>query len=485
MVGFVSQQASCDQNVAETTVSHALQLGVYCDLPTQGETVVYTDVFIDCDDEPAMFGFMNSNGDTEGTMGLRYTCSRSVTFPAESTSSQTQIIPYVGIITDLYWSLGFETTCFQTRSTSRMPSAPVPTLPASSTPTTVPAPTLSPTATVSMLDTPRPSAIVVVTPAPVEILTTFPILATWAPVPPPTTIITLAPIETSPAPIASPTVRKISPSSDFPVGGAVGATAGVVVVAGVAIFLFLRRKSQGSSADTNAGSKPPISVNAASPAHRGASAQEYSETEVDVEYHSGASSSPYYSSSGAYTSSQQEVETDLGHPQYRPMPAQMYHQPSSQQQQYPPTHPYMQPPHAYVPQDSLLPHPYAAPPQPMVQQQQQQYQDTDLNSETASFESDHLALHPSTASDSTMPSHSSITNQHAGHVVQPNIRPVEFKDQSRSDVYNVPMTDVQPIVAEVVATPYHPPPLQQKHVMDFRLMSSGTAGTGGWQSLEP
>jgi hypothetical protein len=478
-------------------VSHALQLGVYCDLPTQGETVTYGDIFIDCDDEPAMFGYMDSNGDTEGTTGLRYTCSRSVTFPAGSTSSQTQIIPYVGIMTDLYWSLGEETTCFQTRSTETMPSAPATALPTGSTPSTVPAPTLSSTTTVSMLDTPRPSAVVLVTPrpsanvavtpAPMEILPSSPILAPLALGPAPITIVALSPAivptEAGPAPFTLPTVREIAPTSDSGfVGGAVGATAGVLVVAGVAIFLFLRRKSEGSSTDTNAGIKPPISVNATPPTQGGASGQEYSETEVDVEFHSGASGPQYYSSSATYTSGQQEAEIDLGHPQHRPMPAQTYHQPPLMQKEHTQTHPYMQPQHTYVPQHVPPPHPYAAPPQSMVQQQ---YQSADLGGGTASFEYDHMAAHPSTTSDHTTPSHPSTTNQHPGHAVQSNTRPVEFKDQARSVMYKVPMTDVQPIIAEAVATPYHPPPPHQPHVMDSSLMSSGTAGTGGSNRSDP
>jgi hypothetical protein len=81
--------------------------------------------------------------------------------------------------------------------------------------------------------------------------------------------------------------------------------------------------------------------------------------------------------------------------------------------------------------------------------------------------------------------HASTTSQHSSRTAQTNTRPVEFKDQARSVVYEVPMTDVQPVVAEAVAMPFNPPPPYQQQVMDSSLMSSGTTGTGSSNRSDP
>jgi hypothetical protein len=98
-----------------------------------------------------------------------------------------------------------------------------------------------------------------------------------------------------------------------------------------------------------------------------------------------------------------------------------------------------------------------------------------------SVASGHTAPHASTASAHTA---ATTTSQQSGKTAQTNSRPVEFKDQARSVVYEVPMTDVQPVVAEAVAMPFNPAPYQQQG-MDSSLMSSGTAGTGGSNRSDP
>jgi hypothetical protein len=482
-VGFVSRNASCSGNTVETSLTHALQLGIYCKDPTQGseEFVFYQDLFIDCLDETADFGFMDVNGVSDGSTEVyRYTCSKSVTFPAGSTSGQVQTIPFVGIATDLYWSTNPDPDCYQ-NGTMTAPTASTPTAP-------VPLPTLAPTppditVTLSPL-TPVPAAVLPPSLAPVP--TTPSGLLTSSPALVPASV-----------PVALPTARDVSPSSDsgFPVGAAVGATAGVLVVAGVVAFLVLRQKSKGSSTDNAAGDKPPVTVNPAPPAHGGATTgHDYAETEGDVGHHSGASGTSYNSNSATNTFRQEETEVDLGHqqppmPVYGAPPAQMYQQPQPPpppQQQYPPSQQYLQPqPHAYVPQpvQPLQTHPYAATPQPMAHPYTQQHGEEEQY--VGSGTSAHSAPHASSTRGHTASSQTTATHQHKGQAVQPNTRPVEFKDQARSVVYDVPMTDVQPIMAEAVATPYHPPSPNQQHVMDSSLVSSGTTATGRSNRSDP
>jgi hypothetical protein len=120
-----------------------LQLGIHCDSTTQGEFVFYGDLFIDCLDENADFDLMEGAGATDdGIVDYRYTCSKSVTFPAGSTSRQTKIIPSVGISTDLYWSLNPDEACYRTRGTAVVPSAParVPKAPVKAAPVKAGAP---------------------------------------------------------------------------------------------------------------------------------------------------------------------------------------------------------------------------------------------------------------------------------------------------------------------------------------------------------
>jgi hypothetical protein len=525
----VSRDASCNSNAVETSVSHALQLGIHCDSTTRGEFVFYGDLFIDCVDETAEFDFMDGTGASDDITDFRYTCSRSVTFPAASMTSQTQIIPFLGISTDLYWALNPDEACYQIGDTEAAPSAPVPTPPAAS-PSSLRAPTLSPTATKSVLITPRPTTVntVVVTPVPVELLTSSPILAPQAvPLPSPGSVLTsspaLAPVAAPPGgtaptvispPIALPTYRGFAPTTSSGSGSAVGVAVGasvvvlvVLVMAGVIVFLCLRRKSDGSLAASSTGDKQPITVNAAPPAHGGAADNDYTETEGDMGHHSGASGPTYYSNSAANTSQQEEAEIDLGHQQphvavYGEQP--VYHQPPQQQQQYSNNQQYMQ---------AQQPHPHAVPPQPMVHayapqdqhpshstfrsshpyaQQQQPYHGEDDHHLSGgggggggvSVASGHSAPHASTASAHTAASSPTTTSQHSGRTAQTNTRPVEFKDQARSVVYEVPMTDVQPVVAEAVAMPFNPPTYQQQ-VMDSSLMSSGTTGTGGSNRSDP
>jgi hypothetical protein len=521
--GFVSRDASCNSNTVETSVSHALQLGIHCDSTTQGEFVFYGDLFVDCVDETAEFDFMDGTGATEGITEFRYTCSKSVTFPAASTSSQTQIIPFLGISTDLYWARNPDEACYQIGDTEPAPSAPVPTPPAAS-PSSLRAPTLSPTATKSVLVTPSPTTVntVVVTPVPVELLTSSPILAPQAvPLPSPGSVLTLSPAlapvaaplgGTAPTvispPVTVPTDRGFLSDSGSAVGVAVGASVAVLVVlvmAGVIVFWCLRRKSDGSSAASSTGDKQPITVNAAPPAHGGATDHDYTEPEGDMGHHSGASGPTYYSNSAANTSQQEEAEIDLGHQQppvavYGEQP--VYHQPPQQQQQYSNNQQYMQ---------AQQPHPYAVPLQPMVhayapqdphpshstfrsshpyaQQQQPYYGEDDHHLSGSggggvSVASGHSGPHASIASAHTAASSPTTTSQHSGRSAQTNTRPVEFKDQARSVVYEVPMTDVQPVVAEAVAMPFNPPTYQQQ-VMDSSLMSSGTTGTGGSNRSDP
>jgi hypothetical protein len=495
-----TRDASCSGNTQVTSVSDALQLGIYCDSPTQ---VFYGDLFIDCGPEPVHFDFMDGTGATDGITDFRYTCSESVTFPVGSTSSDKQLIPIVGIGTDFSWSSDPDEACYQTTDAVAVPSAPVPTPPAAS-PSSVLSQTLSPTATRSVLTTTSPtdlttdSPTVLATDSPTILATNSPtVLATNSP----TVLITMTPVPverltSSPimppqlAPVATPgavpgggtapalpTVREITPSTASDsgvsvgtvVGAAAGATVGVLVVAGVIVILFLRRKSDMSSTATTPWGKPPTPINAASFAGGGSTGHDYTETEGDMDHRSGATGPTYHSNSAAH---REEAEVDLGHQRQAPMAVyggqspQMYHQLPPQQQQYHGDQQYHQQQHPYAHQ----PQPYTGQSQPMTHP-------------FVPYQPQHHGGDAHTAGVTPTP-----TAQHFGRVVPTNAPPVDFKDQARSASYEVPITDVQPIMAEAVATPYQPapqPPPDQQPVIDSSLMSSGTAGTGGSNRSDP
>jgi hypothetical protein len=371
---------------------------------------------------------MDGTGATENVTAPRYTCSQSVTFPAGSTSSQTQTIPPVGISTDLWWSSVPDETCYRnqtgvaTPSTSpsrlRVPTlVPVFTTPSPVTVTAIPfaqlltapptsAPQPQPAAAPTLgavFITPRPTTSTVVVapaPAPVKLMTLSPItpplsstaLPGAAMVSPPA----LAPTASIPGDIAAPdvsTVRDITSttSSDSgvsvaTVAGAAGATAGVLVIAGAIFFLFLWRKSNGLSA-----SKLALATNAANPEHGGVTGHDNTETEGDNGHPGGATRPIYHSNS---LSRDDEVETDVGH-----------------QQQH-----YVRRIHQYIQQ----PHPYAAPPSPTAHQ--------------------HASVHHP-------------PRQQLGGTGPTNPRLVDFKDQVRNVSFDVPRTNNAPPMVEAVAVP--------------------------------
>jgi hypothetical protein len=104
-------------------------------------------------------------------------------------------------------------------------------------------------------------------------------------------------------------------------------------MAGVIVYLCLRRKSDDSSTASSSRDKQPVTVNAAPPAHEGAMNHDYSVTKGRMGHHSVASGPSYYGNSAANTSRQDEAEIDLGRQQPPMQP--IHQQPPQRQEQYP------------------------------------------------------------------------------------------------------------------------------------------------------
>jgi hypothetical protein len=100
---FLPGEAFCNGNARDTAVEHALQLGVYCDgFPLD---VLFADLFMDCVGPHHESIFLNKFGiNTGNAQNDRYTCLKSATFPAGSTTSQTMTIGNVSVGTDSGWN---------------------------------------------------------------------------------------------------------------------------------------------------------------------------------------------------------------------------------------------------------------------------------------------------------------------------------------------------------------------------------------------
>jgi hypothetical protein len=241
VVGFVGTEAYCDGNTLEATVSHALQLGMHC-RDSGTELVTFGDLFVDCVGTSPQFGFYDAFGSSDSVNATRYTCQETATFAAGSTASQIQEIPNLAISTDRTWSAFPDKACYTlTRADGTLAPASFATSSPSPAPAMLSSLTISPSRSVAP-QTVLPGTLAPSTSPP----TPRPIGASLAPVNAP--IQSGAPVAVA-APVAAPAMgtpiaRSERSESSFPVGGVVGgAVAGLVLVSAIA-FLACRTKAR-------------------------------------------------------------------------------------------------------------------------------------------------------------------------------------------------------------------------------------------------
>jgi hypothetical protein len=142
-VNFPGSSLSCESINGSATISHAVTLGVYCEV---GPDSLYfsDDLFFECAKSSSGFDVLY---DEYGFSGARYSCIESAVFGSGS-SSASQLIASVAIVTDTYWLSGTDSSCLNIETgpsspaASRVPVTPTPTL-GSNFPTRIP--TMSPT----------------------------------------------------------------------------------------------------------------------------------------------------------------------------------------------------------------------------------------------------------------------------------------------------------------------------------------------------
>jgi hypothetical protein len=163
-------------------------------------------------------------------MFANYICSQSATFPAGSLSTNTQVLPSVGITTEEYWLTDATQGCFTFTAVPQTPTAPTPPTPSPVT-----------NSPVSRFPTESPTEQKLPTQSPAKEIAT-----------PTTSMPLLEPIAGPVGPRSAPPTTSESSSSN---AGAIagGIVAGVAVLAIVA-FLFLRKN--GPSENVH---KPPVS----------------------------------------------------------------------------------------------------------------------------------------------------------------------------------------------------------------------------------
>jgi hypothetical protein len=200
----------CSDTTEDTTVSHALQLGVHCRNDDE-DLVVFSDLFVDCVNESPIFGlyteFGSNDVDIDDLTQLRYTCLESVTVPMGSTRPQS--IPNLAMSTDLFWSHTPDDRCYtMTQATSNTTSDAGTLVPSASPPTVA-------------LDTPTEP---VMAPMPVPAVGPNAVAPTAS--------------QVGPATAASPNTE-----DEFPVGTAVGSIVAAIIVAGAIVALAIWRRS--------------------------------------------------------------------------------------------------------------------------------------------------------------------------------------------------------------------------------------------------
>jgi hypothetical protein len=195
-IEYPETSAYCEGNLVDTSVRHAVQLGIYCsDVDTTA--FFYNDYYLECGNITTQFDFIN---DLSGNYS-RFTCYESTIFAENSNQSVAQSVPALSIGTDEEWEQSADDLgCFELISTRVVPTvAP-----------TVPLETVAPTSL-------APSTMAPMTVAPVS---AAPIATTVAPTLRP---VTAAPVTAAPvvaAPMAAVTTRSVAAANDWAIRSA-------------------------------------------------------------------------------------------------------------------------------------------------------------------------------------------------------------------------------------------------------------------------
>jgi hypothetical protein len=105
-VTYPAAEAFCESNSREATVTQATQLSVYCKVIND---FFWSDQYFECGSIDNAWALQ----DEFAASGFRYTCTSNATFPAGSTTNESQVIPETVITTDPSWVNNPDGTCFK------------------------------------------------------------------------------------------------------------------------------------------------------------------------------------------------------------------------------------------------------------------------------------------------------------------------------------------------------------------------------------
>jgi hypothetical protein len=96
-IEYPETSAYCEGNLIETSVRHAVQLGIYC--PDYSMDFAYKDFFLECGNISTQF----DNIDDLSGNDSRFTCYESAVFAENSNQSNVHSVPALSIGTDEVW----------------------------------------------------------------------------------------------------------------------------------------------------------------------------------------------------------------------------------------------------------------------------------------------------------------------------------------------------------------------------------------------
>jgi hypothetical protein len=157
-VQYPETSAYCDGNLVDTSVRHAVQLGIYCsDFDTTA--LFYNDYFLECGNISSQFDYID---DMSGNFS-RFTCYESAVFAENSNQTVVLSVPALSIGTDEEWEQSAnDLKCFDLINTRVVPTV-APTIPletiapTSLAPSTLAPMTLAPVTAAPNITTAMPS----------------------------------------------------------------------------------------------------------------------------------------------------------------------------------------------------------------------------------------------------------------------------------------------------------------------------------------
>jgi hypothetical protein len=221
---FPEASITCENITEAAVVRHMVTLGVACETTTMYS--YYSDLLFECAESSDDF---QKIVDEYGIEGVRLACREAALFTTGS--SQSQVIPPVGISTNEYWHTGSDGYCFDQVAVPRSPSAPT-----TSQPVAIPA---TPFPTITKLDpTLAPSN-----------------RATLKPTTPPTTTPRIS--FNMSAPVLPANISKSS-NSGVVIGAVVGGlAAGIAIMAVVGVFMLRNKRSSSTREKVEVDSRRP------------------------------------------------------------------------------------------------------------------------------------------------------------------------------------------------------------------------------------